>query len=384
MGQVSVSSKDSLPERMKQIILETSSRLFHDPAFPRFIMADKSGKYVFGVLGYVGATAFYDGGGNAGVDFINADIDMQGRHDKDRFGITMAYTRLGFKMIGDLKAGRIVTYIETDFKGNNNGLRLRQAYIQFRGLTIGQGWSSFTDMETPTTIDGEGPPGMASNRLPQIKYKFTLPKNFSLSVALEVPEVTATYNDQVVEFKERFPDIPVVLGYDSKKLHLMAGYAVRILRYKDMERSVNQKLGRTVLFAAGYKFTSKDNIYGQFVHAAGMVDHIQDMGSGLDMIVAPDGKSYNITKGYGYCFSYQRLWDEKSESNIMFSQTFLKGTGDLYPTMYNKTNYFAVNYIRKFFTYGTAGVEFIYGTLHNNRHDVGNNFRINLLMRYDF
>lgn len=52
--------------------------------------------------------------------------------------------------------------------------------------------------------------------------------------------------------------------------------------------------------------------------------------------------------------------------------------------MYNKTNYFAVNYIRKVFTYGTAGMEFVYGTLQNIRHDVGKNFRINLLMIYDF
>lgn len=388
-AQIKFAAKDSLSDKMKQAILETRSKFFNDPEFPRFVIVDKSGDYVFGVGGYVGAIPFYDGGGIDGRDFIPYDIITPNADKKlDRLGIDVSISRLNFKLVGNnKKVGRIIAYLEMDFRGSgNNVVRLRNAYVRFRGLLVGQYWSAISDTESPATIDMEGPPSSCSMRVPQIRYSFNLSKKLALTVSAEVPNVTVWHEGNVLELNERFPDIPVVLSYNGDKFNAYGGYVFRSLRYRDFDHEISRHIGTAVIFSANYTFWRKNTAYLQAIYVNGMANYMQDIsGNGMDMVVNPVTNTLDIGEGGGFYVGYRRLWGKNDQSNIIWSQTFTDySMNNGVESLYKKANYLAVNYIRSVFTYGKVGLEFLYGSRKNVNGDWGSNYRINLLIRYDF
>mgnify|MGYP003693633483 CR=1 FL=1 len=64
-------------------------------------------------------------------------------------------------------------FIEGDFAGSNNTLRLRHAYGQWRRAIFGQTWSTFSDPEAePDGIDFAGIERDRAVRQPQIRWSF--------------------------------------------------------------------------------------------------------------------------------------------------------------------------------------------------------------------
>ncbi|MFR4039111.1 MAG: porin [Butyricimonas faecalis] len=81
-------------------------------------------------------------------------------------------------LIGDTDVGRLVTYMEMEFEGNQSTPILRQAFIKFKGSTIGKTWSTFCDIAAgPATIDEEGPSSEVALRQPQIRYTYDFTDN---------------------------------------------------------------------------------------------------------------------------------------------------------------------------------------------------------------
>src|SRR5574344_905322 len=54
---------DTVTHSLIKQLRETTSEVFHDPAPPRFVMMDKSEKFLFGMGGYVSCYTYYDGTG---------------------------------------------------------------------------------------------------------------------------------------------------------------------------------------------------------------------------------------------------------------------------------------------------------------------------------
>ena len=50
-------------------------------------------------------------------------------------------TRLTLDMRGPVEGSELRMYVETDFYGSGNVLRLRQAFGSYKGLMAGQAWS---------------------------------------------------------------------------------------------------------------------------------------------------------------------------------------------------------------------------------------------------
>ncbi len=369
---------------MKKIIEDTRTGRFQDPEFPRFIMVDRSGNYVFGVLGYVSSTLYYDAGGLEEDDFeTNKIVIPNSAHELDRIGIKIGGSRLGFKLIGDDKYGRVVAYIETDFGGTNNNLQLKHAYVQFRGFTIGKTWSTFVDLDSPSIIDGQGPSSMSGSKVPLLRYKFKLSKRSSLSIAAELPEVSVYDKGTVYYINQRFPDLPIVYTYNTDKFDLFGGLSMRTLRYRDFSAEIEQKVSLALTLSMKYKFLKNNTFYVQGIFEDGMANYIQDIGSmGLDLIYGA-GEVKTLAAG-GYYVGYTRNWDSKSSSTAVFSQTFVENNNRLSKEVYSQARYFAVNYIRKFFHYATFGGEFLYGFRKNIDGSSGEAYRFNVLVRYDF
>lgn len=66
--------------------------------------------------------------------------------------------------------GPVNTFIQTDFYGAGNTLRLRHAYLEWNGVLAGQTWSNFQPLNFAPTIDFAGPAGYIFNRQGQLRY----------------------------------------------------------------------------------------------------------------------------------------------------------------------------------------------------------------------
>ena len=117
------------------IFKETESPYFQDPQAPRFILLDRKNRVAFGIGGYIKTTISYDFAGIADdVDFITYDIPVPRGTDKSQFQMDASTSRIFFKLVGNNPVMKKFTaYIETDFRGGNYALHLRQAYLSFRG-----------------------------------------------------------------------------------------------------------------------------------------------------------------------------------------------------------------------------------------------------------
>ena len=95
-------------------------------------------------------------------------------------------TRLTLDMRGPVEGSELRMYVETDFYGSGNVLRLRQAFGSYKGLMAGQAWSTFVDdANFPNTIDFESPMAFPSIRQAQARFTAKLGANASWSVAVE-------------------------------------------------------------------------------------------------------------------------------------------------------------------------------------------------------
>ena len=209
---------------------------FNDPASPRFVFFNKNKNFVFGVGGFVQVQGIYDFNGVPNDNYFTTNtIALKGDQPGGRYGISVGQSRLFFKLIGDTDVGRLVTYMEMEFEGNQSTPILRQAFIKFKGFTIGKTWSTFCDIAAgPATVDEEGPSSEVALRQPQIRYTYDFTDNLEASLALEYVEPSYTEGEFTKYINQRIPDIPMNVKYSFKNgSHLQAGAVLRNMYYKD-------------------------------------------------------------------------------------------------------------------------------------------------------
>ena len=88
-------------------------------------------------------------------------------------------TRLILDIRGPVEGSELRMFVETDFYGSGNVLRLRHAYGSYKGLLAGQTWSTFVDdANMPNTIDFESPMAFPSIRQAQARFTAKLGDEF--------------------------------------------------------------------------------------------------------------------------------------------------------------------------------------------------------------
>ena len=202
-----------LRHQYMRMFRETMEPGFQESKPPRFVISSKDSRFLFGIGGYVNFRTAYDFDGMVeNTDFVTYDIPIPGTPaTRGKINMDASTTRLFFKIIGRTKRlGNIETYIETDFRGDGNTLRLRKAYISFLGFLFGQNTTTFCDLTAaPTTIDYEGPNGYSYDRNLQIRYSHAFNDHWSVALAVEYPMLSATYANMLnSSLPQRVPDIP--------------------------------------------------------------------------------------------------------------------------------------------------------------------------------
>ena len=139
--------------------------------------------------GYARVDGYKDFDYNLGVNSGGFAGVTPGTPEYDKFGGHAQQTRLGVRG----SAGDVKFNVEGDFYGAGGAFRLRHAYGEFAGFTVGQTWSNWNaDYNPAATLDFGGTAGNgAGYRAVQLRYTHKISDTLTLSTSIE--DDTASY-----------------------------------------------------------------------------------------------------------------------------------------------------------------------------------------------
>lgn len=380
--------------RAQEYFRSTLRRGPQQVGMPRFMISDKSGKAVFAIGGFVNFRTAYDFNNVVdNMDFITYDIPMVSTpENRQRLLMDVSTSRLYFKTLVNTRSlGTIETYIETDFRGSGNSLRLREAYVSFKGFLFGQTVSTFTDMSAcPNTIDFEGPNAYTYGRNMMIQYKHAFDKHWSVGIAAEFPNLSATTGANASIIPQRVPDIPAYVQYswNNGQSHVRASGILRTLHYYDkVDQQNDVNMGWGAQLSSTIKVCKYVTLYGQALYGAGISPYVQDIsGQGLDLLPDPEnvgklkavptmawlvGAQLNLCHGLAWSVGY-------SQVNLWNKDNYFNGN------QYSSAQYVVTNLFYNISRSFQVGVEYLYGTRHDMNGGFGKASRAQAMVQFNF
>jgi hypothetical protein len=162
--------------------------------------------------------------------FVTSSIPVEGSEAArkgDRTTYTAAPSRFNLDLRTPTGVGAMRAFIEGDFSapGAGNLFRLRHAYGQWRKLTLGQTWSTFSDPEAePSGIDREGLNAISLFRQAQFRWTHPFGERLALALAAENPSPNISASDgSPVQAVNQVPDFVARLRWAPGEQTLVQG-----------------------------------------------------------------------------------------------------------------------------------------------------------------
>ena len=331
--------------------------------------------------------------------FKPTDIPVHPQVSEPAFFMSAKQTRVGMLLTKETPLGPIKGTLEVDFHNAadqpNGLLRIRHAFVQWRGLTAGQTWSTFYDIEgRPQTVDYQGPAGSTFSRVPLIRYDIAR-KSHLWSIGLEDPVEEITGNQNIQVKKQTIPDLVTTykLYWNNRKSFLTLGLLGRQLKYKTID-SIQTAVTTSNLYGWGAMIIGKltvpggkaqDNLKFELVTGNGIARYLAGT-SGLGLDAAIDAKTQkpeDISLSGGF-ISYQHYWSDKFNSTAIAGafrvndKTMLSGSS-FHSSVYATANLFYTPVKPLAF-----GLEYQYGNRQNSNGQQGDANRIQGTAIYNF
>lgn len=378
---------------------ETHRTGFQQNHIPQFIFTSADNRFSLALGGSVTLRTSYDFGGAVdNIDFVPYDIPMSnGYASKQRVMMDASTSRLYLKaVVHSERLGRVVVYTDMDFRGGSEFSyipRLRSAYIQFKGLTIGRDVTTFCDLDAaPTTIDFQGPNAynFAFNEL--IRYECNAVKNFSFVVAAERPSVNATYGENFSAVMQRVPDGIIYAQYKfgrDKNSHLRLSGVIRdMYLHNNLSGENTTQVGWGVQLSGHIGITRWVDVYMNGVYGKGITPYIQDLsGSPYDFAYNPsDRTKIETLPMWG--------WQAAAQVNIIPGTFWVAGgysmvglehnDGYLSDNQYCRGEYLFANAFYNLTPNLTLAVEYLYGSRKDMNASSNSANRLNIMAQYHF
>ena len=392
------------PEASKQQVIddfmETRRCGFQQAHNPQFIFSTRNNRFALGIGGIVTLRTSYDFNGAMGnIDFIPYDIPMsRGYANRQRVMMDASTSRLFLKaIINSRMLGRVHIYTDMDFRGGDEFSylpRLRSAYVEVGGFTIGRDVTTFCDLAAaPETIDFQGPNAynFAFNEMIRYEYSF-LRNHLTVGVAAEMPQVSATYGEHFSPIYQRVPDGIAYIQYawgENRSSHIRASGVIRDMYLHDNVNGKNTtQLGWGAQFSGHIDLGRWVDLYMNGVYGRGITPYIQDLAG------APYDFAYNPSNPERMQTMPMWGWQAAAQINIIPGKMWLAGgysevrlekhNGYLSDNQYHKGNYIFGNAFCNLSPNFTIAVEY----LHGSREDMGGSKssanRVSLMARYNF
>jgi hypothetical protein len=291
-------------------------------------------------------------------------------------------TRLFLDMRGQVEGKELKMYVETDFYGSGNVLRLRQAYGSWGGLLAGQTWSTFVDDNNfPNTIDFENPMAFPSIRQAQLRFTQKLGANASWSAAVEDNKSTIVAPAGIPGKSEySMPDLAGRVRFEGSRGHAFASVFLGRARFRPVDGEPDDVTLWGMLLSGRVKTFGKDYAYGQLTFGEGVGRYR----GGPTAVPDATGKLQPVGLT-GIMGGYEHFWHARVSTNAVVSHA----TGplkDYYPPDFNKDlDYAAVNLLYWFLKdRAWAGVEYLHGRREVVSDQKGSANRLQFAVRFNF
>ena len=358
-----------------------------------FTSRDKRFHVEFG--GRVEARVAYDFDGIINhMDFIPAAIEMNSPNDQ-KFRIDAS--TCVFHVQGHVDAGRfgpIEFFVSNDFRGGEEDHyipRIRSAYVAFKGFLIGRHAKTFCDMDSsPITIDFEMPNAFTYNFGTQVRWTYRFAKkHLEFGVAIEMPNVTGTYNEHFSELSQRTPDVPIYLQYEwGKELmsHVRLSGLLRNLYYRNNILEKNQSQFAWAAQLSGHLRPCRAlDIYMTGIYGRGFSDYVLDLiGSGLDFTPDPQDPTQMIVRPM---WSWQAGVQVNLSKRVFVTGGYSEADVDQMHSrndQYQRGQYIFGNVFYDLTPHFTLAGEYLYGSRENMSGEKNHANRIQMMVKYKF
>lgn len=362
-----------------------------------YVIRTSDGRYRLRLLGSLRTLATFDLEGlpsTEGFSPIEIPVPDEGANN-NRFTMEARQSRLGFEAtapVGKRENGdarrEVFARIETDFRGSDNSLRLRHAYVRIgQEWIVGQTWTTFTDATAlPLTVDLDGPNSAVTLRSVQFRVSRPWKESWRWAVALESPaaDVTVAQEDDAVVAYQNVPDVIAHVRKVTPTVRLQVSGVFRVISVKD---SVDGKTGKIAL---GGMVSLRQRLNDTYVLGAqgivgkGISRYISGFsGRGLDLVQDPETGEYETLGEAGGYLSLSREWEGKSSTSLILGT--LWALDDFLPDdFYRAGGYLALNHFLSVGAGARMGLEAVVGTRRNVDGQRGNAARVQALFMYDF
>ena len=344
------------------------------------------------VGGYVQNVVAYDfGGAINNHDFIVSSLTVPESWDRQsRFAIDATPSRINLDVTHKTASiGELKFFMETDFKGPSNVLRLRHAYISVLGITAGQTWSFMYDADaTAPTIDIQGINSRPFFRTPLLGYEGKVGEQFSAGISIEFPNVRITTVNHITTATQTIPDIPAFIQYKSMKGHVKLSGVFRTINYgNSSQEKIMAKQGLGIQLSGSIKPVPAFSLHGQVIYGKGIARYINDLASlSLDLLPEysnPDNAGAPAMFGAAVGIRADISKNVYLSSNFSFAQLD-RYEGFIKDSDYRNGKYFSATLFWRAYQNLLFAAEYLYGYRQNMNSESGNSNRIEALLRYSF
>ncbi len=362
---------------------------------PRYVITDRTATAMFSIGGFVNFRTAYDFPEvMPNLDFIPAQTPMQSNlSNRGHIFMDASTSRIFFESTINTGWGDpLRLYIESDFRGIDNSLHLRQAYIKYLGFKAGMAASTFSDINSAFhTVDFEGPNAFSYRRNLQLQYSYQWNNGLSMAVALELPTVAADYGTYTTQVYQQIPDIPVYIQYQwgtERHSHIRLSGVLRNMLYGDITKNqIEDKIGWGAQLSGTFAIGNHLRLYGQLLTGEGIAPYVQDLqGLPYDLVNTPD-KMYlmNTLPVTSWFAGIELKLNDRMPLTLGYSQVLLTDRDDvLTATDYKLGQYIVANCFYNFGSAVSVGVEYLYGAKYNIANQFGKSQRIQAAVQFNF
>jgi hypothetical protein len=289
-----------------------------------------------------GTSVSFKVGGYAKLDFIQ-DFDYVGNMDEFKTktipvegdpnaelgggnNIHARESRVNFDFRSKTPRGNFRAFVEADFYGDGNSLKLRHAYGTLGHLLGGHTWTTFMDISArPKTVDFEGADSSVFVRQGLIRWEQPIGGGFRWGIAVEDPDPQISNPTMFDgEVRSTVPDVVSRFRLDwDKGSHVQLAGIARQLRFDRLssQGSDATATGWGVNFTGIWKLgkAKRDSFNWQVAFGRGVSRYIHAVdGEDYDAVLSPDG-ALQLVPSRNYVIGYRHFWTPTVRSGVIFA-----------------------------------------------------------------
>ncbi|MGI9454950.1 MAG: DcaP family trimeric outer membrane transporter, partial [Aeoliella sp.] len=289
-------------------------------------------------------------------------------------------TRLNLDVHSAAACDDVRLFIESDFFGSGDSLRLRHAFFESGGFLAGQTWSTFMDESIlPNTLDFESPRSVILDRRGLLRLTVPATERLEFAIAVEDPQGLFDQDSAPPGGVEQLaPDLVTRTRYETTWGHLQAAGLVRLLRFRADSGDSDDAVGWGFNFTGRVNRTDSDGLLFQVAFGEGIESYRQ----GADAAVNAAG-DLEVLPVTAWIVGYEVDWTERASSTLVYSAANVDNAPFQAPTAGNEFEYLAANVIFRPRPRFSWGIEYLFGSRTDFDNARGEAHRMQVSFRYD-